>query len=409
MMRVRRSPVVLLVLVAALALSGAAASSVRPDASHTLTKRLARALVAHGVAGSLTAALAVDLRTGETVFARNAMLPLEPASNEKLAVTYAALKALGPSFRFRTDVVGVGRRIGRVWHGSVYLVGKGDPTLTGTDLHELAVRVKAAGIRVVTGSVVGDESYFDRARGVAGWKSSFYSIESAPLSALVVDGAVYRGKVSSVPALAAASRLRAFLRGVNVRVLSRSRTGAAPAGAPPLASHESEPLWRVIREMDTWSDNFVAEMLLKQLGASEAARGTSAAGATVVVRELARAGVPLTGVHIVDGSGLSQLDRMTVSALVGILRAAWAEPALRPLVLQALPVAGRTGTLRHRMLVAPARGVVRAKTGTTDEASALAGYVPGRFVFAILHNGDPVPSWFAAQAQDRFVQLLAAH
>jgi D-alanyl-D-alanine carboxypeptidase/D-alanyl-D-alanine-endopeptidase (penicillin-binding protein 4) len=408
MMRVRRSPVFLALLLAALIGSATAAATVRPAAARALTKRLSRAVIARGVSRSETAALAIDLRTGATVFARNGTLPLEPASNEKLAVTYAALTALGPSFRIRTDVIAAGRQVGRVWHGSLYLVGKGDPTLTGADLHALALRIKALGIRRVTGSVVGDESYFDRLRGVAGWKPSFYGIESAPLSALVVDYAVYRGKVSAVPALAAASRFRAFLRGVNVRVLAPSRAGAAPAGGSVLASHLSQPLWRIVREMDTWSDNFVAEMLLKQLGASEASRGTSAAGASVVMRELTRAGVPLEGVRIVDGSGLSQLDRMTVAALVGILEAAWSSPTLRPLVLGSLPVAGRTGTLRHRLLVPPARGVVRAKTGTTDEASALAGYVPGRFVFAILHNGDPVPSWWASEAQDRFVQLLAA-
>src|SRR5579864_8874110 len=133
MMRVRRSPVLLAALIAILAAAGAAAEPIAP---HALTTELGRALIARGVARSETAALAVDVRTGAIVFSRNAMLPLEPASNEKLAVTYAALTALGPTFRIRTDVVGVGRREGRVWHGSLYLVGRGDPTLTGDDLHE---------------------------------------------------------------------------------------------------------------------------------------------------------------------------------------------------------------------------------------------------------------------------------
>ena len=76
-----------------------------------------------------TAALAVDLRTGAVVFARNATLSLVPASNEKLPVAYAALALLGPGYRFHTEVVGSGTLVGDVWHGDLWLRGFGDPTL----------------------------------------------------------------------------------------------------------------------------------------------------------------------------------------------------------------------------------------------------------------------------------------
>ena len=56
---------------------------------------------------------------------------------------------------------------------------------------------------------------------------------------------------------------------------------------------------------------------------------------------------------------------------------------------------------------APARGNVRAKTGTTNVASALSGYVRQRFVFSILQNGSPVPTTGARRSQDRFAQILA--
>jgi D-alanyl-D-alanine carboxypeptidase/D-alanyl-D-alanine-endopeptidase (penicillin-binding protein 4) len=127
-----------------------------------------------------------------------------------------------------------------------------------------------------------------------------------------------------------------------------------------------------------------------------------------VRKTLAAANVPMSGVRIVDGSGLSTKDRLTVAALVGILTAAWSSPTLRKPFQAALAVAGRTGTLRDRLLGASTRGRVQAKTGTTDEASALTGYVRGRYAFAILHNGFPLASWYAKQAEDRFVQVLAA-
>jgi serine-type D-Ala-D-Ala carboxypeptidase/endopeptidase (penicillin-binding protein 4) len=127
-----------------------------------------------------------------------------------------------------------------------------------------------------------------------------------------------------------------------------------------------------------------------------------------VTRQLAAADVPLAGVRIADGSGLSRLDRLTPNALVAILQAAWATPQVRAPFFGALPVAGVSGTLHDRMRGPPARGNVVAKTGTTREASALSGYVRARYVFAVVHNGRPVSSWWARVAQDRFATVLAA-
>jgi len=148
--------------------------------------------------------------------------------------------------------------------------------------------------------------------------------------------------------------------------------------------------------------------VLKQLGAIENEVGTSAAGAAYARRLLAEAGVPLSGVRLADGSGLSLLDRLTVRALASILRAAWADLEVRPAFMAALPVAGISGTLADRMRGPPARGNVLAKTGTTFQASALSGYVKRRYVFSVLQNGNPVSSFWARRAQDRFATALAA-
>jgi PBP4 family serine-type D-alanyl-D-alanine carboxypeptidase len=160
--------------------------------------------------------------------------------------------------------------------------------------------------------------------------------------------------------------------------------------------------------MDQVSDNFIAEMLLKQLGAVQGAHGTTAAGVGIVTGLLAQAGVPMEGVRIVDGSGLSLLDRMTANALVALLSAMWNDPGVRLELLAALPVAGRTGTLDDRMRTGPAAGIVRAKTGTTSNASALSGFVGDRYVFSILQNGWPVSWTWARRAQDAFATVLAA-
>jgi serine-type D-Ala-D-Ala carboxypeptidase/endopeptidase (penicillin-binding protein 4) len=396
----------------ALALAGivlvAAPAAARTRADGSLPSRLARALVVPHVAASRTGAIAVDLATGRSIFARNPRLALAPASTEKLPVTYAALALLGPAFRFQTDVVGEGEQRGSSWIGNLVLQGHGDPGLSTGDLRALAAQLRTAGIRRVTGDLVGDESWFDARRTAPGWKPSYYVGESAPLSALVVDRARYRGAVWGRPALAAALGFRDELRRIGIAVAGRVLVRSADPQAFPLASVASPTLAVIVRWMDHASDNFTAEILLKELGAVVARRGTTVAGAAIVTRQLAAAGVPLAGVRVVDGSGLSLLDRLTASALAGILRAVWASPELRAAFVSALPVAGVSGTLEDRMRRAPARGNVVAKTGTTAQASALAGYVRGRYVFAVLQNGHPLPYWWARVAQDRFATVLAA-
>ncbi len=376
-------------------------------ASAPLPTRLAQALAVPGSRPAASAAIAIDLASGRPVFERNADTSLAPASNEKLPVTYSALVSLGVSYRFRTQVLSSGRQEGSTWYGNIYLKGFGDPTLTSSDLKRLAAQLRRAGIEHVEGRVVGDESWFDARRTAPGWKTSFFLFESPPLSALVVDHGVYDKHLSLEPALAAAGRFKQLLRARGITA-GRASVGPAPVGAYPLAHVESAALPKVLQEMDRDSDNLTAELMLKQLGAEVSGKGTTAAGAAVVLRDLARAGVPLTGVRIADGSGLSLNDRVTARALASMLVAVWNDTDLRRVFFRALAVAGENGTLEKRMEEAPARGVVRAKTGTTNRASALSGYVGARYAFVIIQNGFPVLAWAARHAQDRFATALAS-
>lgn len=393
-----------LALVAVLLLLAAPARAADP----TLATRLAKALAVPHVDPARTAALAIDLRTGTVVFERNPTLSLIPASNQKLPVAYAALALLGPGYRFHTEVVGSGTLVGDVWHGDLWLRGFGDPTLKPSDLDALAAEVASWGIRRVDGAVVADESWFDARRTAPGWRPSFYLYESPPLSALVVDRGVYRGRTSANPALAAGSLLRQALEAAGVHVAGRTRSGVLTTAGLPLARDVSDPLADVVRFMGRESDNYTAETLVKHLGAVFAGSGSTVAGTRVIRAALGEAGIPLAGVRLADGSGLSGLDRLTAAALVALLEAGLAEGELRDAFLQSLPVAGVNGTLEDRMESRPARGQVIAKTGTTRTASALSGFVRDRYVFAVLQNGRPISTYWARLAQDRFATALAA-
>jgi serine-type D-Ala-D-Ala carboxypeptidase/endopeptidase (penicillin-binding protein 4) len=378
-----------------------------PGAQAPLQTRLDRALVVPHVSPRLSAALAIDLRTGAVVYERNPARALAPASTEKLALGYALLLRLGPSYRIPTELLGTGRLEGTTWRGDLVLKGYGDPTLGKWGLKALARRLVARGVERVTGSVLADESYFDRLRMGPGWKPSYYIEESPPLSALVADRARFGARTSPKPALAAAQKLAKALKEAGVKVGGAAGLGTAPGDATLLARRSSAPLAVLLRAVNGDSDNFTAEMLLKHVGAELGGKGSSAAGAAAVTQTLREAGIPLAGVRIADGSGLSLFNRLTVQALAAILVSAWHEPVLRGVFFATLAISGQRGTLERRLRGPPVAGQVIAKTGTTSVSSALAGYVGGRYAFAIVQNGAPVWSLYARLAQDRFVTVLA--
>lgn len=393
--------------VLAAAVSVAVAAPAAAASQTPLATRLDRALNTSGVSRSASGAIALNPSNGRVAYARNPDKPFQPASNQKLPVTLAALQKLGPDFRIPTRVYGEGSQDGHVWRGRLVLKGFGDPTLSRADLRALALKVRNLGITHVTGGVRGDETYFDDRRTAPGWKPSFYKVWCPPLSALIVDRGKVNGSTVDRPALAAAHAFRAALVRNGVAVMRSARVGPLGEGAVEFARVRSPRVAALVRAMNRPSDNFYAEMLVKKLGAYFRDKGSTGAGATVVRRVLAARGVPLAGIRIADGSGLSLLDRLTTRAISRMLVSARKDPAISGPFYDSLPIAGVNGTLKDRMRRGPARGVVRAKTGTTLNASALSGYVGSRWVFSILQNGSPVPWTSSRASQDRFAQILA--
>ncbi len=371
----------------------------------TLQTRISRALNSSGAAS--TSAIVLDLNTGKVVYARNPGLALRPASNQKLAVALSALEEIGPRYRIPTRVYGEGRQDGDVWRGRLVLKGYGDPTLARDDLTLLAREIKSRGIRFITGGIVADETFFDTKRMGPGWKPSYYKEECPPLSALIVGRGKQNGPIVDDPALMTAKAFRTELEKTGVDVVRGVTKAKVKGTAARLADVHSPKIMNIVKTMNLDSDNFYAEMLLKELGALHGTRGSSAAGAVVARRVLTGLGVQLAGVQLKDGSGLSRLDRWTARAVGSLLRTAWSQPVISSIFYASLPTAGISGTLADRMRRAPARSRVHAKTGTTMAASALSGYVKQKFVFSILQNGSPVSSTRARASQDRVGQILA--
>jgi D-alanyl-D-alanine carboxypeptidase/D-alanyl-D-alanine-endopeptidase (penicillin-binding protein 4) len=378
----------------ALLLASAAAQA---TAASPLCAGLTSRLVQGG--GGSSGLYVVDGETGTPVCAHAARRQRPLASNMKLFTTSTALSRLGPHSRIATTVSSDGTidRNG-ILHGSLYLVGGGDPALgtpgfynsylagLGTNIFLLKGQIREAGIQAITGRLYADDSVFDRLRGVAdsGYATSPYI---GPLSGLAFDsgfsGSIASG-FSADPAKAAAATLARALRGTGVRVPAKVALAKAPADSTEIAKVESPPLTAIVNTTDVYSDNFFAEMLIKLLGAHFGGAGTTAAGATVVERFARAHG---SGVHAVDGSGLTRSNRASPTQVVGLLKTMWHTPAGEELI-QDMALAGHEGTVADRMHGTAADGRCRTKTGTLTGVSNLSGFCFNRdgktMIFSIL-------------------------
>jgi D-alanyl-D-alanine carboxypeptidase/D-alanyl-D-alanine-endopeptidase (penicillin-binding protein 4) len=394
-MRFRPIALVLLVL---LALPGASQALSAPALQAKLGREMRHA-------GAFSGAFVRDLDTNQVLFASKADVPRPPASVEKLFTTSTALLRFGPDATFRTSVAGRGfLDPDGVWRGDLYVVGGGDPTLGPDDLERLATALGAGGVLRVDGSVLGDESRFDTLRGSFDTGGAYDRDIGGVLSALALSRGFARdGK----PAAQAARQFAKTLRRHGIRVDGRSGTGIAPATATELASADSPPMRDLIRLTNVPSDNFLAEMLLKDLGSTFAEVGTTAAGAGVVRAQMRDFGV---NPAIVDGSGLSRSDRTSPRQVVRLLEIMHGQQ-IAGAFEGSLPVAGRTGTVRKRMRGTAAQDRCRAKTGTLIGVSSLAGLCQSAgghtIAFAMLMTRANVAR--AHRVQDHIATAIASY
>jgi D-alanyl-D-alanine carboxypeptidase/D-alanyl-D-alanine-endopeptidase (penicillin-binding protein 4) len=296
----------------------------------------------------------------------------------------------------------------------VVLVGGGDPTLGGRFAAPgypgtASLRALAGGLTGVTRVLVDDSLYAGPVLG-PGWKPSYVSDgDVAPVSALAVDEGrtAKTGPRTSDPALSAGRQLAELL---HVRApVARTK---APSGATVLSSVDSAPVPELVESMLTRSDNDLAEALGRQVALASGQPASFAGAAAATAAVLQRLGVP--GFALRDSSGLSPLDRVQPRAVALLLAKAAGDPTYAPL-LSGLPVAGFDGTLGKRYRRPPssaAAGAVRAKTGTLNGVSALAGLVTTRssgvLAFDITADRVPIGTTLAAEAAlDRVAAALA--
>ncbi|MER5905447.1 D-alanyl-D-alanine carboxypeptidase/D-alanyl-D-alanine endopeptidase [Streptomyces mirabilis] len=394
---------------------GGSTVSVPAPTQKALTSTLDRLLGDPALGGRRTAVV-VDVATGKRLYGKGADDAQTPASTTKIATAVAALSAAGADHRIET------RAVLEPGTKEVVLVGGGDPTLTArkeaagwaslrTLADETATALKARHLNQVTLSY--DTSlYTGPALHPIGSNPNL-----APVSALMVDEARTDDSASGPvtraadPAADAAVKFAGLLEAKGIKTTTPGPSRATNR-SQSLASVSSPPLSALIERMLTNSDNDIAEAMARQVALATGRAADFDGGAAAIDAELKKLGLPLSGAHFTDGSGLNRDDRLTADLLTALLVKAGdpAHPELRP-ILTGLPVAGFTGTLSDRYADdASGTGLVRAKTGTLTGVNTLAGTVvdaDGRLLaFAFLASDTTDPS-AAQSALDRTASALA--
>ncbi|MFC2968826.1 D-alanyl-D-alanine carboxypeptidase/D-alanyl-D-alanine endopeptidase [Acidimangrovimonas pyrenivorans] len=427
----------------------------------------AAALVNEARLGGTVGFVVADARSGAVLESRHADTALPPGSVTKIFTTLYALDRLGPDYRFATRLIATGPVIDGRIQGDLILAGGGDPTLDTDALGDLTTSLRAKGVRGVSGRFLFDASalppipeidpgqpaqagynpglsglnlnfnrvYFEWKRGAEGYSATMdarglrYRPAVGGIDIAVVDrpaplytygerggkelwtvarGALGRGGGRWLPV-----RHPARYTAEVFRTLAAAQSIALPApqpaslpGVPPgasgagtvLASHRSAPLTEVLREMLKYSTNLTAETI--GLTAS-AAGGTAPASLSASAAQMATWARDRYGIaaHFTDHSGLGSGTRVTAAELVRLLAAANANAPLRELLKTVRLRDARGRPIRNSPIQ------IRAKTGTLNFVSGLAGYVaaPGdtQLIFAILTADVPRRDALPASARER--------
>jgi D-alanyl-D-alanine carboxypeptidase/D-alanyl-D-alanine-endopeptidase (penicillin-binding protein 4) len=413
------------------------AASPAPSADPKLAAALTAAMRSKALGTDLTVSV-IDVASGAVLVGRGDTRPQQPASSLKVLTAVTVLHEYGDDARLSTSVVTGATPT------EIVLVGGGDSTLTRVpagpaDLPAgqsarpasmsalVAATVKALTAQSRTSVTLKfDDTLFTGPRTAEGWPDSYVSSGVvSPVSALSVDGgrtsAASRSR-SSDPALTAATYFASRLAAAGITVKGKPLRGSAPASATAIAAVASPTMADLVERMLTRSDDDLAEALAHLAGAKAGGSASFVGGVEATTTVLTSLGVPIEGVRLADGSGLSGVDHVPAITMVRTLAVAatdapgsdQAAGRLWP-TTSGLPVAGVTGTLTDRFATAgtsAGRGVVRAKTGTLTGVNSLSGLVrdaQGRLLaFSFIADGSPGPVLDARAALDRGASVLAA-
>ncbi|MDP3830314.1 MAG: D-alanyl-D-alanine carboxypeptidase/D-alanyl-D-alanine-endopeptidase [Ignavibacteriaceae bacterium] len=318
-----------------------------------------------------------------------------PASNTKLFSTGVALALMGSDYQIATKIFSdkVQEKDGKI-NGNLYIKGFGNSLFTDRDLDKMVQTLLDKGVTSINGDIIADDSYFDQHYSRFDWiEDEKTNVHLPPVSALVINRnqivtAVKRrkrfvnvhSKIADPPAYIA-ELLSKKLQSAGIQVFGKSAKGLTPDAAYELSS-SSVPLKNILSIVNKQSDNFLAECLFKTVGAVASGKEGSAFNAAQNINKfIIENDIESKGTKIVDGSGLSRYNQITVGSIVSLLEYIYLNLKYYEAFLNTLSIAGVDGTLGGRMGSSSAEFNFRGKTGTLNGASSVSGYLKTK-------NGD---------------------
>ncbi len=433
----------------------------------TLSPKVQQAIKANKLQDDALSLVMLPLDGPGTPTVFNADVSVNPASTMKLITTYSALEMLGPNHQWKTEFYTDGTLSDGILNGNLYLKGGGDPKLNMEKLWLLMRDLRANGVTQVTGDLVLDRSFFVPPQQLPEFNDDGND-ENRPFlvkpDALLVNLKALRfvarndsGKVlvSVEPPIASiridnqvkvinakqcsgdvrcstlvtvsgqlaegcssqtylslldhptytAGAVRAIWQELGGSIQGKDRQDVVPKNAKLLARAFSPDLTEIIRDINKYSNNTMAQQLFLSLGAKfrNEADGDDAKAAQRVIRQwLAQKGITAPHLVMENGSGLSRAERVSAREMASMLQAAWKSPYAAEFI-SSLPITGLDGTMRKRLKHTAMSGEAHIKTGTLNTVRAIAGFSRDSngttwAVVAILN--DPKP-WGASSILDQ--------
>lgn len=329
-----------------------------------------------------TAVLVQDLHTGETLVSHNAEKPLLPASIMKTVTIAGLLNEKGPEERFHTCVYADGNIAGNTIEGDIIVVGSGDPTLGANcapESADIAEEIVAAllhkGIRVIEGDLKVDTSLFCGPACPPSWATAdLNEAYGTGCHALNFRRNANGSRAVKNPESVFLTYLSSRLNQAGIMLEGGTKieeTGITePTEATLLVDHVSDKYAEVMRSCMMRSDNLFAESLLRTFAIAREKEGSTEAGAKEMLDYWKEAGIPVKGVTLIDGSGLSRSNRVTARFINGIL----CHMGDNEEYASFMPLAGQEGTLSEFLKDTPLDAYVAMKTGSMKGIQCYAGY-----------------------------------
>lgn len=346
-----------------------------------------------GITPETVAIKIIDLSDGAVTASHNPSTPLIPASIMKSVTTASLLEETGCDWRYHTRVYIDGPVDLGILKGNIIVEGSGDPSLNSPYepfsediIEEIAVTLSHMLITHIDGKIIIDESLLEGASRPESWASGdfkkYYGTGSHAFN--FMNNANGDFSVEN-PSNVFISQLKNRLLQDEVEVEGKDYN---PGVKTQILDHLSAPIDDIMRSCMMRSDNLFAESFLRTYGKLKGENGSTSSGADLEYETWKKKNMPLEGVIIVDGSGLSRENRITADFMCAVLENMSGDVNYASF----FPLAGQEGTLKKFLVDTPLDSYIAMKTGSMTGIQCYAGYkldddyIPTHAVVIIMNN-----------------------